>query len=375
MAVNQQQRIPLGSFPTPFESAPDLGELLGVNELWVKRDDLSGYSWGGNKIRTIEFLLGDAIGRGSDTVVICGGPTSNFAALMSVACARHGLAALRIVYGSRPSRIPSALAISLRSGAIVEFTDSPNRTSVDAAADAAAHRLRLEGRCPYGLPRGGATAIGALGLANAALELNEQLEQNGIDDVTIVVPVGSGGTIAGLIAGWTYMLDGTSWARAVNIEILGVSVSRPPDELRDTIRSLASDCAVRAGYDILRPATERCRWSLVDGRGAGFGLAGEREVALVDEIANRTRFLFDTTYNGKSLAWLRETSSRPACPIVYWHTGGALGVIDRISNRNASRVHHLQTESKPWPLPTPASAEVTQPATLKIPDRTSRHRI
>lgn len=339
------QRVRLGSFPTPCEPAPDLGALLGLNDMWVKRDDLVGYSWGGNKVRPIEFLLGDAIGKGADTIVVCGGPTSNFAALMAVACVQHGLAVHHISHGSRPSQMSAALSVSLQSGAVVEFTGSMDRASMDAAADATARRLRLAGRCPYVLPRGGATAVGALGFATAALELREQLERIGIDAVTVVVPVGSGGTIAGLIAGWTYAFDATRRAR-FNVEIVGVSVSRPPDELRDTIRSIASDCAVSAGRGILRPLAERCRWSLVDGRGVGFGVAGEREYAMVDEISVRTRFLVDTTYNGKALTWLRESSKRLSGPVVYWHTGGALGVVDRISNPHVVPGVPLQEESK-----------------------------
>jgi 1-aminocyclopropane-1-carboxylate deaminase/D-cysteine desulfhydrase-like pyridoxal-dependent ACC family enzyme len=336
VAVNELQRVRLGSFPTPCEPAPELGSLLGINELWVKRDDLTGYSWGGNKIRTIEFLLADAIRQGSDTVIVCGGPTSNFAALMAVACTQHGLAVHQVSYGSRPSRAPAALAVSLQSGAVIEFTGSLDRAKMDTAAHASACRLRAEGKHPYVVPRGGATAVGALGFANAAVELSGQLERLGVDAVTVVLPVGSGGTIAGLVAGWKYALGASNGARSFDIEIVGVCVSRPPDELRGAIDSMAVDCGAYASRGIRRPSTDNCRWSLVDGRGAGFGLSDGREDAMIDEIARRTRFLVDTTYNGKALVWLRDSSSRLSGPIIYWHTGGTLGVIDRISDRHAA---------------------------------------
>jgi D-cysteine desulfhydrase len=234
----------------------------------------------------------------------------------------------------RPSRTPAALDGSIQAGAVLEFTGSSDRATMDATADAVARRLRAEGRRPYVLPRGGATAVGALGFANAAFELTEQLDLMGIDAVTVVVPVGSGGTIAGLVAGWTYALDTRSREKPLDVEIVGVSVSRPPDELRDTIESIVGSCGAAAAQGVFRPQENRCRWRLVDGQGAGFGVADVGGRELIGEISRRTRFLVDTTYNGKALQWLRESASQLSRPIVYWHTGGALGVVDRISARS-----------------------------------------
>jgi D-cysteine desulfhydrase len=335
MAMSELPRIRLGSLPTPCERAFDLGALFGIDALWVKRDDLIGYSWGGNKVRPIEFILGDALQQGADTVVVCGGPTSNFAALMVAACVQRGLAVHHVSNGSRPVRTPAALELSIQSGAVLEFTGTSDRTTMDATAHAVARRLRAEGMRPYVLPRGGATAVGALGFANAALELTEQLTLLGIDSVTVVVPVGSGGTIAGLITGWTYAFDAMSRAKSIDVQIVGVSVSRPPDELRDSIGSIVRDCGMVAAQGSFRPPENRCHWRLVDGRGAGFGVADIRDIELVKQISRQTRFLADTTYNGKALRWLRESANQLSGSIVYWHTGGALGVVDRISDRSA----------------------------------------
>lgn len=337
MALSDIPRVRLGSFPTPCQPTPRLGSLLGTAELWVKRDDLTGFSWGGNKVRTIEYLLADAIQQDADTVVVCGGPTSNFAALMAVACATSGLAVHHISYGSQPSRMPAALAVSLGSGAVVEFTGSQDRASMGAAANAEARQLRIVGKHPYVVPRGGATAVGALGFANAAVELAEQLEQVGFEAVTVVLPVGSGGTIAGLIAGLTVALGPTGQAASLNIDVVGVSVSRPPNELRNAIETMANECASLAGWGHMWPIADRCRWSLVDGRGAGFGASDPRDDAFADQINSRTGLLVDPTYNIKALSWLRESSCRRSGPVVYWHTGGALGVADRFADPHAIR--------------------------------------
>lgn len=365
----KQHRIQLGSFPTPLVTAPDLGKVVGIDQLWVKRDDLTGYSWGGNKIRTIEFLLADAVNQAADSVIICGGPTSNFAALMSIACAHHGLAVHRISYGSMPEHLPAALNVSLQAGAFVEYTHSADRSVMETAADAAAIRLRTEGKSPYVVPRGGATAVGALGFAYAAVELNDQLESMGLSSIkpasirhestkpgltgankiTIVLPVGSGGTIAGLIAGWTYALDNTVVNSSIDIDIVGVSVSRAPENLNDHIASIVSNCAAHFGVDNKKPVSSRCKWRLVDGRGTGFGIASDQESLLIDEIASRSRFMADATYNSKALVWLQASGDQLTGTVLYWHTGGALGVIDRMHAKNECQPNKspVKLEQKP----------------------------
>ena len=93
----------------------------------MKRDDLTGHSWGGNKVRTIEYLLGDAKAQSCDMVVLCGGPTSNFAALMTAACTAHGLETVQVSYGTEPSPKPAALAVGEAAGATIRYTGSVDR--------------------------------------------------------------------------------------------------------------------------------------------------------------------------------------------------------------------------------------------------------
>ncbi len=323
-------RVALGSFPTPCEPAHDLGRVLGVDGLWVKRDDLIGHSWGGNKVRTIEFLLGDALQQRADTVVLSGGTSSNFAALMAVACAQHGVSVHQVSYGHPPVVVPTAMAVGQRCGTTYHFTGSLDRAAMEPAAQVVAQRLRGAGRKPYVLPRGGATPVGACGYAMAAGELSQQLAQAGIDAATVVVPVGSGGTVAGLVAGWSQAqgLAGPS----VRIDLIGVSVSRPADELQPDVERTVADWARLVG----RVPASRLGWELLDGRGSGFGATDTEDLALVERIERDTRFLVDTTYNGKALRWLRDHAAELAQPIVYWHTGGIFGVIDRLFTSDAA---------------------------------------
>ena len=150
-------RVPLATLPTPLTEARGLRGALGGEarcpRILLKRDDLTAFSWGGNKVRTLEYILGDALAERADTIVVAGGPTSNFAALLAVAAT---VPVVQVCYG-QPRGGAAALALSTRAGARVEFTGSADRSSMDEHAAELATKLRAEGRHPYVVPRGGAT--------------------------------------------------------------------------------------------------------------------------------------------------------------------------------------------------------------------------
>ena len=133
MALASLPRIPLGIFPTPVHHVADLAGTPGLRDVLVKRDDLTGFAWGGNKVRTLEYVLADALSLRSDTIVVAGGPTSNFAALLAVAAAGQGIDVVQVCYGD-PRGGAAALALSRSAGAQVEFTGSADRRSMDLRA-------------------------------------------------------------------------------------------------------------------------------------------------------------------------------------------------------------------------------------------------
>ncbi|MDQ3947230.1 MAG: pyridoxal-phosphate dependent enzyme, partial [Actinomycetota bacterium] len=230
-------RVRLATLPTPLQAAPRLSDALGV-EVWVKRDDLTGVGLGGNKARKLEFLLGDARAWGADVVVTGGGPGSNHIQITATAAARLGLGCVLVVYGDRPRPEPLNLSLARLAGAQVRFTGNPERASVDAGLDATVGRLERNGRRPYRIGRGGATAVGSLGYVEAAFELEEQcadrgsgLATDGLVPEAVVLATGSCGTQAGLILGAA--LAGASW------RLHGVSVSRPVAECRERVGTLA----------------------------------------------------------------------------------------------------------------------------------------
>ncbi|MGH3188530.1 MAG: 1-aminocyclopropane-1-carboxylate deaminase/D-cysteine desulfhydrase [Streptosporangiaceae bacterium] len=317
-------RIRLAVLPTPLVGAPRLAEALGIGALYVKRDDLTGFAFAGNKARPLEFLLAAAIADGADTLVTGGAAGSNFCAATAAAALRAGLRCELVIAGSPgpPSATGPALALAMSWGAAVRWTGAAQRESVDAGLPEAVAELAAAGRRPYLIPRGGATGIGAVGYALAAVELREQLEARGIEAGRVVVAAGSGGTLAGLVAG--NVLLGRPWT------LVGGSVSRPAEQVEARVLALARECA-----DVLRQSG----WAqigaarigpqdvvLADARGPGHGLASAEGTAIAERAMRTEGLMTDPVYTAKALALLPEHAGGGAA--VFWHTGGQLDSID-----------------------------------------------
>ena len=139
-------RCRLATLPTPLLAATRLSEAVGL-EVWIKRDDMTGLALGGNKARKLEFLCGEALARGADTLVTGGGSGSNHVQLTAAAAARLGLGCVAVCYGSAPTAgDPLGLRLTRRFGAEVLFTGSPDRASVDVRLEEMAAKLVAEGR-------------------------------------------------------------------------------------------------------------------------------------------------------------------------------------------------------------------------------------
>jgi D-cysteine desulfhydrase len=312
-------RYSLGQFPTPLHRLHRLEQALGGGHLMVKRDDLAGFAVAGNKTRPLEFLIGDALTCGAEVVVSGGAPKSNFASALAAATRSAGLECELMVPGGKLDDPPVPLAMAIASGATLRFTGG-DREELDTAIDERVRELAAAGRRAYAVPRGGACAVGALGFANAACELAEQ----GVpDDAAIVLPVGSGASVAGLIAGRAAV--GAGWS------VAGVSVSRPIDEMHEQTSSIAAACSrsmlTAEPHDAL----------LVDATVPGMAAVteGERVDALL--AFDTEGLLFDPSYGVKALhhalTMIRQGSTEP---IILWHTGGLTSAIPLIAREGAS---------------------------------------
>ena len=307
-------RVRLAVLPTPLVCAPRLAEVLGAGELYVKRDDLTGFAFAGNKARPLEFLLAAALAQGADTLVTGGAPGSNFCAAAAAAARRAGLRCELVIAGQpgppEPSGPALALALARAWGATVRWTGVAERASVDAGLPTAAAELTSAGRRPYLIPRGGATGLGAAGYALAAIELHEQLAAHGVEAARVVVAAGSGGTLAGLVAG--NVLMGRPW------QLVGASVSRPAEQTAARVLGLARECLA-----LLSPGDDVAPDDVVvaDARGPGHGLASPEGTAAAERAMRTEGLMVDPVYTAKALALVSGGT------VVFWHTGGQLDVV------------------------------------------------
>lgn len=309
-------RVRLATLPTPLHPAPGLSEVLGV-EIWLKRDDLTGFGLGGNKVRGLEYLLADAEQQGCDVLVTGGGPQSNWAMLAALAARTRGLDCVLVSFGAPPPGPPVGNhALAVLAGAVLSFTGDDDRSSVDRGVDAVCAELQGQGRRPYGVHRGGASGIGALGYLAAGLELVTQLHEVALRPRQLWLATGSCGTQAGLVAAST-------WLRPP-YDVVGVTVSRPGPEARDRVARIAAEAAAIVGT----PAPRHVPCILEGFLGPAKGHRspeGEEAAALVA----RTEGVFlDPVFAAKAMAALIASCRdgpvpRVEGPVVFLVTGGA----------------------------------------------------
>jgi D-cysteine desulfhydrase len=313
----------LASLPSPLTAAPTLGAAFGIPELWVKRDELVGFGFGGNKVRALELFLADALAKGADTLVTGAGPQSNHVRVTAAAAAHAGLACEAFSWGPEPTSTPQGnLLLTRMLGARVHFTGDADRASVDRGIDAAMIRLRAAGRNPYAIPRGGASALGVLAHVLAVKEVLTQSAALGVRPAAVLMAVGSGCTLAGWLLG--RRLFGASFL------VEGIVVSRPAQETRARVVTLAKEAATLLGGG----AAERLggtpfvddELGLHDGfLGAGYGVPTPEGVAALRTAARSEGIFTDPTYTGKALAGLAALANDrrlPKGPVVFLHTGG-----------------------------------------------------
>lgn len=316
MSLLDRPRVELCTVPTPLRPAPRLSEVLGV-EIWFKRDDLTGFGLGGNKVRALEYLLGDALRWGCDCLVTGAGPQSNWAMLAALAARQCGLDAHLVYYG-QPVPCTGNLLLAELAGAQITFTGNPDRTSVDAGSATLADKLRRAGHTPCSFPRGGATPVGALGYARASLELAEQLLAADLRPRQLWLATGSGGTQAGLLAGVRWL--------GLPYDVVGVTVSRA---VADCVQQVG-EMAAGVGSLLGTCAHDNGDVTVLDGfLGPGYGVASSAGKEAARLVAQAEGMFLDPVFGAKAMAALISASGGVidnqdvAGPVIFLLTGGA----------------------------------------------------
>ena len=316
--LQKHPRAVLLSGPTPIEHLARLSQRLGV-EVFVKRDDLTGLGMGGNKIRQLEFYLGDALAKGADTVLITGAVQSNYARAAAAAAAKLGLDAVVQLEERVPGmgrtyyELGNVLLDDLLGARRLSFPEGENEAGADQALRDEAERLRQQGRRPYVIPLGlDNPPLGALGYVLAAREVVEQ----GVAFDCAVVGSGSGYTHAGFLCGLR--------ALGIRVPVHGACVRRSTDLQRGRIATISRKLETLLGCQPLLGNDDVLTWDMA--LAPGYGRLGPEAREAIALMARCEGLFVDPVYTAKSLAVLialaRDGTIARGSRALFIHTGG-----------------------------------------------------
>lgn len=320
----QFPRLQYGRFPTPLEFLPNFSQQLG-QPVWIKRDDGIGPAMGGNKGRKLEFLMAEVLAQDKKKVVTYGGLQSNHARMTAAACAALGLQAHLFFFAPRPSLLTGNLLLNHLLGAKMHFIPFGGGSSGGMTLEQTNQLVRLvsavfAGPRAYFMPVGGHTVTGCLGYVNAAIELHQQVEQLGIEEATVITAVGTGGTLAGLMAGF-HLLNSP-------LKLLGIDVGKLWKTFPVSIARLASQlCAVLGQPHTFQPTdVPMIERTYV---GPGYAVLTNETTAVIHQLAHTEGIILDPVYSGKAAAGmvhLARNAHFPNNPLIFLHTGGFPGL-------------------------------------------------
>lgn len=314
--INLAPRLYLNNLPTPLAEMKNLSKLFNGPTLYIKRDDMTGLGFGGNKTRKLEFLLGEAKQQQCDTIITGGAIQSNHCRQTAAAAAMAGFECHLALGGYQPEQVNGNLLLDYLFGSTIHWCGEKRKGELlpDIALE-----LRAKGRKPYIIPYGGSNVTGALGFVSAIMELKEQMTRHGLTIDYIVFPSSSGGTHAGISTG----LDLYQVAsKAIGIAIdKGLPGETPyPDLLVQLANQLSIQLELNKTYSsgdfILRQ----------EYLGEGYGILNDTDREAIKLVARNEGILLDPVYSGRAMGGLldmiRNKEFKSNENVLFWHTGG-----------------------------------------------------
>ena len=309
-------RYRLATLPTPLQRAENLEGVLGPGSprLYIKRDDLTGLAFGGNKARKLEYLVADALAQGATTLVTEGAAQSNHARMTAAAARIVGLRCVLVLDARHGAEIEGNLLLDhLLTAEVRIVADKAPRsaTMLQVGED-----LRQTGESPYLIPTGGSVPLGAAAYVAMVGELVQQLADIGEAPRRLYVATGSQGTQAGLVVG--------ARAYSAPFEVKGIAVERPVEKLVADCAALANGTAELIGLNQRFSETDVD----IDGRfvGEAYGVPTKEGLEAIRLLARTEAIFLDPVYSGKAMAALlshvRAGELDAEDAVVFLHTGG-----------------------------------------------------
>lgn len=322
--LGTQHKVPLASYPTPLEKLERLSAQYD-RPIWIKRDDTIGPGLGGNKTRKLEYLLAPALASGRTRVVTFGGLQSNHARITAAAARKLGLEAHLFYFDRRPETLTGNLLLNDILGASMHFIpyfsggDGSMRVETTNRLVQLLAALRL-GRHTF-IPVGGHSPLGCLGYVEAALELEVQAQQQGLEEAVVITAVGTGGTLAGLWAGFHLTQS--------NFEVLGLDIGSLWKHFPHSIAHIGREICALLDQPQQAAHFQHSNCPIIEHRFAGHGYAkswGPAERA-IQTAAAQEGLILDPIYTAKAFAGMLDLLAAGSLPVnkpvIFLHTGGA----------------------------------------------------
>ena len=313
----QFPKVGLALNPTPLHPMQRLQQDLGCGPLFIKRDDLNGLGVGGNKIRNLEYLLGDALAQGKKTILASGQTQSNLCSLCAAACCRLGLRCVLVHNSPPPKQLEGNALLNHLLGAKEYYMGEASEQERADFVEQLRVQLEQQREEPYVIENGASSARGALGYVEAAVEIARQIQQDSSFSSiqSVCIPAGNGGLAAGMIYGTALLgnpfhielIFGRTSARAAASNPAGIFAG-----FGGAVRRQDAVCAGRNSY----PARRIPLWRLGKGRtGAG---------AVHPSFCTAGGHLCGKVYTGKTLYGVCDLAKQGYFPAgaCYLHSGG-----------------------------------------------------
>jgi len=307
-------RIPLCILPTPILPLARLSKKVGGAEIYVKRDDLTGIAFGGNKNRKLEFLLADALQKGANTIITEGALQSNHCLQTAACAAKLGLNCELVLSGDDPETVTGNLLLQhILEVGIHRLLESTERKNTMKRVE---EDLLERGKKPYLIPTGGSNKIGAIGYIACMKEIAEQAKAMTKQFDYFVHASGSAGTQAGLLLGKALFYP--------NIEVVGISVGGVSGELAAETRRIIKDFEEEWGIDL--KIKDEAIQVFEDYFGEGYSIPTTEMVETLKLVAQLEGIFLDPVYNGKAMVGLIDLLKKEHIPkeakVLFLHSGG-----------------------------------------------------
>lgn len=319
MRLEEIPRISLGFYPTPLHELPRLSGALNGPRIFIKRDDLTGLAFGGNKTRIIEYIFADAKAAGADVIIASCGVQSNWARQITAAAKILGMKPVLILrtaqFGEEPREYNGNLLLDVLMGADVRVVKSPITADVSREMNEVANEYAAKGHKPYVLY--GEPPIGVFGYVNCAYELTQQAKILGINVDYIVHASSGGATQAGLLLGVKM--------QRLETRVMGISAaSRPRSVLVQDIKRLVDGAAKIIGSDLDMGSEDIVVFNEYEL--GGYGVPSMEVLSTIRLVAETEGIILDPVYTGKAMWGLMDLVKKGYFDrdevVVFIHTGG-----------------------------------------------------